>query len=430
MPSLIKNGYLGQVTSLCFCSSTLLLAATAPYLYLYDTIQSKKIYQIQVFHDSRIHGIKVSGSRILVHGKLSFAICRLDGFIIHVETVISTNFWIYDALVLDDSSVAVLYTNNQVERWDVGQSVGIDRKRCKERTQIYCGSLFGTTWETLKVISGTMYQQIVIWSIIANSTDTIEVETRLTGHEGAIFNIEWNGDGTRVASVSDDRTVRLWDVATGTVNILHGHTSRVWKTRFTDNYLLSIGEDAFCRVWDLVSLECIAVWEGHAIINIWSIAISPDCNIVATGGGDSGIRLWSLDSFNGPQQADEVDQALLPDKQTAKTFAILDGGKTVIASNTGHVYLRSDSECSLIHYDVRFRGWVALQASASGTFIAIGSMRGDVLLLSPLGSFKPLTFSVGKNQVSHIHIQETSKGTANLYQTLYTYIFSHLRRIQ
>jgi WD40 repeat protein len=49
---------------------------------------------------------------------------------------------------------------------------------------------------------------ITIWN-----SDTLEIETRLQGHRGTISDLAWGTAG--LASVSNDRTIRIWDVTTG-----------------------------------------------------------------------------------------------------------------------------------------------------------------------------------------------------------------------
>ena len=39
--------------------------------------------------------------------------------------------------------------------------------------------------------------------------------TSLEGHTGDVYSIAWSPDGKTLATGSDDRTVKLWDAATG-----------------------------------------------------------------------------------------------------------------------------------------------------------------------------------------------------------------------
>ncbi|CAG8788743.1 12803_t:CDS:2, partial [Cetraspora pellucida] len=114
---------------------------------------------------------------------------------------------------------------------------------------------------------------------------------KLIGHEGSVFGVRFNENGKVVASVSDDRTIRVWKITDDNPKplVLYGHMARVWDCLILDDHLISISEDSTCRVWhnrinksmdDESDVDCLACWEGHVGKNIWSLAINPSKTIV------------------------------------------------------------------------------------------------------------------------------------------------------
>lgn len=66
----------------------------------------------------------------------------------------------------------------------------------------------------------------------------------LTGHDDHITQLRFSTDGRTLLSCSDDRTLRLWDLAQGGVEVaryaLQEHPGRNWFTDITpDRRLLS-----------------------------------------------------------------------------------------------------------------------------------------------------------------------------------------------
>ena len=62
--------------------------------------------------------------------------------------------------------------------------------------------------------------------------------------------------------------------------VLYGHTARVWDSRLLcDGTVISIGEDATCRVWDSGG-QCVKVVEGHRGRSIWSMAVDENSGLV------------------------------------------------------------------------------------------------------------------------------------------------------
>ena len=69
--------------------------------------------------------------------------------------------------------------------------------------------------------------------------------TSLEGHTSRITKIVFSSDGAILASTSEDRTIRLWDVATGTrQHTLSGHESWISSVAFSHNGLAIASADS------------------------------------------------------------------------------------------------------------------------------------------------------------------------------------------
>jgi WD40 repeat protein len=103
-------------------------------------------------------------------------------------------------------------------------------------------------------------------------------------------NTEW-----LLASGSEDRMVRLWDVSTGSCcKTLEGHQGRIFALAHSpdDRTLLSGSSDRTAKLWDIQTEQCLQTFYGHASW-VWSVAYSPDGQTLATGSEDATVRLWN-----------------------------------------------------------------------------------------------------------------------------------------
>src|SRR5260370_1059080 len=94
-------------------------------------------------------------------------------------------------------------------------------------------------------------------------SDTTRV---LKGHKAPVNGVAVTPDGTRAVSAADDKTLRVWDLATGeSVATLEGHTSPVRGVAVTPDgtRAVSAAMDRTLRVWDLATCKSVATLEGH-----------------------------------------------------------------------------------------------------------------------------------------------------------------------
>src|SRR5205807_2039411 len=115
-------------------------------------------------------------------------------------------------------------------------------------------------------------------------------------HGNRVYAATFDQNGKLAATGSWDRTVRIWDVATGRqVGSDLKHEGRVSSlTLSPDGQKLLTGsiEDYKARVWDLTTGELV----GPAMLNegsVLAVAFRPDGKAVATSSG-SRVRVWDL----------------------------------------------------------------------------------------------------------------------------------------
>ncbi len=162
--------------------------------------------------------------------------------------------------------------------------------------------------DSTKKSNGWMLAILAVFGIIILLLVTIQLinqpsfitqeEHRLTGHTDGVWSVAFSPDSSQLASGSEDETIRLWDVVTGSeISRLTGHKDGVRSVAFSpDGSQLTSGSyDKTIRLWDVVTGVEMHRLTGHTH-SVYSVAFSPDGSLLASGSGDETIILWDVDT--------------------------------------------------------------------------------------------------------------------------------------
>jgi Tol biopolymer transport system component len=118
------------------------------------------------------------------------------------------------------------------------------------------------------------------------------------GHTGEVWAAVFSPGGKRVATASDDKTVKLWDAETGReLRTLAGHGDTVLAVSYTpDGRRVASGSgDTTIKLWDAETGQEIKTITGQAG-NIPSLAFSPDGKRLVFCASDKTVRMWDAET--------------------------------------------------------------------------------------------------------------------------------------
>lgn len=136
---------------------------------------------------------------------------------------------------------------------------------------------------------------------------------QLAGHQDGVLSLNFNSDGKQLLSGSFDNTAVLWNVESGKpIQHLKGHSWWVWSAEFSadDNRIVTAGQDGKAIVWSRSEAQgdyrpLTEFTKHRGPIN--AAAFSPDGNLVATAGADGRILLWKPDEVQPTDIAKRID---------------------------------------------------------------------------------------------------------------------------
>ena len=155
-----------------------------------------------------------------------------------------------------------------------------------------------------------------IWSVVMGPDDeivasssgdkTVKVWNVKTGslifsfpdHSDTIYSIDISSDGRKLVSGSADQTIKIEDLDTGDlINTLNGHTGAIRSVKITPDgkKIVSGSYDTTVKIWDLKTGKLIKTLSGHTA-EVISVDISRDGRYIASGSKDNSIKIWDLET--------------------------------------------------------------------------------------------------------------------------------------
>jgi WD40 repeat protein len=223
------------------------------------------------------------------------------------------------------------------------------------------------------------------------------------GHMASVVDLAITPDGRQMVSASNDKTIRIWDIASGkTLRMIRGESAPGdWGTIYAmalspDGRTLAVAgfmsesdvqSASAIRLYDFASGKQVKLLKGHRNV-VFALAFSPDSTRLISGSADKSAIIW--DVVDGKQlirltgHTDTVQAVAFSkdgaravtgsDDQTLRLWGVADG--KLIAEMSEHK--------AIIERDQPGKGWrgnvQSVAFSAGDKLIASGSEDGRVLL--------------------------------------------------
>ncbi|GAB1734987.1 hypothetical protein NU219Hw_g61t1 [Hortaea werneckii] len=388
------------VTALASYGDNVLLAGEGNLLQAYDIKSGAKLRSLQIFEDQSIHGILLAedwryglawGGNLL--RKLRFS----EEDRIDAGPCLKATDWILDAALCDESgAVAIVTAHNALSIMSLGNSEHdvVEPLVPGSNCILYSAHV---TWQSPSqclIASGTAFGDIIVWSASISKLEeghfSAQAQTHYTfsAHEGSIFGVQlstqWQAKqlGDRydclLASCSDDRQVKLWDVSNRSVISPHltelhrdtgfggnhddeeyappclaramGHVSRIWQVRFVHHVaeqviqIVSFGEDASNITWNIghdggdsgapLLLIQNSVQTAHAGKHIWAVE-SRNPDRILSGGADGAIAMrHRVDDSSAPAH---VVNLMTESGDSVRAYSFIQEGLLLAVTESGAV---------------------------------------------------------------------------------------------
>jgi len=165
------------------------------------------------------------------------------------------------------------------------------------------------------------HQTVGLWDL------TNKKAKSLASPEATVIALAVSPDGNTLATAGYDRTVRLWDMASGKcLHELKGHSETVRALAFSPDGIrvASAGFDRSIKTWNVHDGSLHGSWPSHGD-TIRSLTFAPDGKLLISAANDRTIKIWNA--------ADETLVRAIADESKVQSVACSPDGSLLASGN-------------------------------------------------------------------------------------------------
>ncbi len=212
----------------------------------------------------------------------------------------------------------------------------------------------------------------------AKADGTAEFVKDLGESTDAIFAIAFSPDSKKVAAAGADRTIRLWSLPEGKLEMqLEDHADWILDLNFSPDgtKLVSASRDKTTKVFDVVKKESLVTFPAHNE-QVFAAIFSPDGKQILSAGADKQVRAWSPEG-----EAKQVRTAGGFSGEVFKLALSPDGANVLAASADKSVRVFKAGDLGAVRQLAGQNDWVySLAVSKDSKQAAAGGWDGRVVV--------------------------------------------------